>query len=109
MRIVEPEEARRRRPTLADLLGASLRSVDRVWGDGSQIYVLLPECNRDQGQRALERIAREQPLLHSHTVGLASFPQDGVTSGALLNALAVSSQRAPATFPSADSRLSQEA
>ncbi len=59
------------------------RRIDRVWVDGSDVLVLLPETSRAAAEVVLERI-RSVPSLAEITPTMASFPQDGITSGALL-------------------------
>ena len=89
-------------PALASLL----RTVDRIWSDPDGTYVLLPECDRSMGQALLARIRQRSPrLLPDQGVGLASFPEDGLTAGELLGALDASATAgvpAPAARPSGD-------
>jgi hypothetical protein len=70
------------------VLGSLLRGVDRVWAHGENLYVLLPECDREMAEAMISRI--RGPLserLHGEESSLACFPEDGVASGALLAAL----------------------
>lgn len=69
-----------------------LRSVDSVWSDGSDIYILLPESDYAQGAAALERI--QEPLsriVPEGTRGGIVFdvfaPSARPTRGALLDVL----------------------
>lgn len=67
------------------LVRSLLRSVDHAWASGDLIYVLLPEADRRTAEAFLARLRAHEPAL----VGLddarvAAFPEDGVTSGALL-------------------------
>jgi hypothetical protein len=70
------------------VLSSLLRGVDRVWAHGENLYVLLPECDREMAQAMLSRIREPlAELLHGEEVAVARFPEDGVASGALLAAL----------------------
>ena len=70
-------------------VAALVRSVDGVWTDETDLYLLLPECDRTTGERTLARIESSLAgvLPAGSTIMVASFPEDGRTSGALLNAL----------------------
>ena len=59
-------------PMLA-LLGSLIRTVDRVWSDGKDAYLLLPESDRAMGTAALARL--REPLSHA----LAEEELDGIT------------------------------
>jgi hypothetical protein len=77
--------------TLA-LLSSLIRTVDRVWSDGKDVYVLLPESDRAMGTAALARIREplSQVLSEEELDGItfAVFGTDECpTSGALLAAL----------------------
>lgn len=79
------------RRELASALNSLLRRVDRVWSEGTSVYLLLPECNRTMVEAMLARIREPLSKLLSEedraAVSAAVFPDDGVTSGALFNAL----------------------
>jgi hypothetical protein len=65
-----------------------VRSTDYVWSDRAATYVLLPESNTASAEGLIARLQREAPeLLPERGVQVASFPEDGLTSGALLSAL----------------------
>jgi hypothetical protein len=69
-------------------VGAFLRSVDRAWAAEDGIYVLLPETSREMGSAFLARMRQVAPeVLPVRSVTLAAFPEDGLTSGALLAAV----------------------
>ncbi len=69
-------------------LRAQMRCVDKVWVQRDEVFVLMPECNRTQATRALQRIERSDPhLLRLDSVRLAAFPTDGLTIPALIGAL----------------------
>jgi hypothetical protein len=77
--------------TLALLLSL-IRTVDRVWFDGMDVYLLLPESDRAMGTAALARIREplSQVLSEEELDGItfAVFaPDECPTSGALLAAL----------------------
>lgn len=75
----------------ATAVSSLLRSVDRVWTEGASVYLLLPECNRTMAEALLARIHEPLSKLlseeESAAVASAVFPDDGVTSGALYEAL----------------------
>jgi hypothetical protein len=85
------EPDRRRERTLT-LLSSLIRTVDRVWVDGKDVYLLFPESDRAMGTTALARL--HEPLSHVLSeeelggITLAVFALDECpTSGALLSAL----------------------
>jgi hypothetical protein len=68
-----------------------LRRVDRVWIDGTGVYLLLPECDRTMVEAFLERLREPLSRLlvenERSEISSAVFPEDGLTSGALISAL----------------------
>jgi hypothetical protein len=67
--------------------GTSLRITDRAWLDDDDVVVLLPEADRTSVTALVARldaVAAGAPVRHA----VAVFPDDGLTSGALLAALA---------------------
>jgi hypothetical protein len=78
-------------PTLA-LLASLIRTVDRVWSDGRDVYLLLPESDRAMGTAALARLREPLSRALSHEeldqVTFVVFaPDECPTSGALVAAL----------------------
>jgi hypothetical protein len=77
----------------ADLVGQSrglhehLRLVDRTWVDDGSVYVLLPESSRAAADSLIGRLRIAAPHLVADDVRLATFPDDGLTSGALISAV----------------------
>ena len=77
----------------ADLPGRSrrlhehLRLVDRTWVDDGSVYVLLPESPRAAADSLLGRLRTVAPDLVAEDVRMATFPDDGLTSGALISAV----------------------
>jgi hypothetical protein len=70
---------------LSTRIGAELRLIDRSWVDGDSIYVMLPESSRSAGRVVVDRLAiGSSAALETQ---MATFPDDGLTSGALLAAL----------------------
>jgi hypothetical protein len=74
------------------LLGSLIRTVDRAWLDGKDVYVLFPESDRAMGRTALARLREplSQVLSEEELDGITSavFALDECpTSGALLAAL----------------------
>ena len=97
IRLTRPAAAaqvrRRRRPVERDKTDSGLehgvfRRTDRVWEDEDEFYVLLPECDRSKGDAVISRVrALLVESLGEAEIAMAAFPDDGVTSGALLVAL----------------------
>jgi hypothetical protein len=77
---------------VAGSLNGLVRRVDRVWIQGSGVFVLLPECDRTKLEATLARLRDPVARLLGEDaraqVSSAVFPDDGLTSGALLDALA---------------------
>lgn len=77
----------------ADLSGKArrlhqhLRLVDRTWVDEGSVYVLLPETTRAAADTLLDRLRRLTPEVVPENVRVATFPDDGLTSGALISAV----------------------
>jgi hypothetical protein len=88
-----------------------VRTVDLVWAEGRNVYVLLRECDREMGLAALERMRQALAELSSDKqkieIGWAVFPEDGLTGGAVLDALChnrvatIDALRAPSPGPTA--------
>jgi hypothetical protein len=82
-----------RRPAERDKTDSGLdhgvfRRTDRVWEDEDEFFVLLPECDRSKGDAVVSRVrALLVDSLGEAEIAMAAFPDDGVTSGALLVAL----------------------
>jgi len=73
-----------------DTLTFSLRMLDRVWSEGDQVYVLLPEADRAEAEGLLQRLAgSERALLEVERARVAVFPDDALTSEALIEAARV--------------------
>ncbi len=64
-----------------------LRLVDRTWVDDGSIYVLLPESPRSAANVLIERINERSPGQLPEHVRIATFPDDGLTSGAIIAAV----------------------
>ena len=75
---------------LADMgrrLHQHLRLVDRTWVDDGSVYVLLPETTKAAAETLLDRLRRLTPEVVAENVRVATFPDDGLTSGALISAV----------------------
>lgn len=68
-------------------LNLHLRLVDRTWVDDGSIYVLLPESPRAAADVLLARVRTESPGQLPERVYIATFPEDGLTSGAIISAV----------------------
>jgi hypothetical protein len=68
-------------------IAAHLRLVDRTWVDDGSVYVLLPESPRAAADVLLSRIRAVAPALLPADVRTATFPDDGLTSGAIIAAV----------------------
>jgi hypothetical protein len=83
-----PGSRRRRAGEFAETIRSHVRSVDLVWARGRSVYALLPETDRGGGAHAVARLWEEVPALRTASaIAFAAFPDDGLTSGALLAAL----------------------
>jgi hypothetical protein len=71
----------------SESVGAHLRLVDRTWVDDGSIYVLLPESTRPAAEALLTRVRSLAPGLLPADVRVATFPDDGLTSGAIIAAV----------------------
>lgn len=67
------------------MLPLMLRSIDHVWAMDGSMYLLLPESNGDVARDVLARLRSAMPdVLPEEGVEIALFPDDGLTTGALL-------------------------
>jgi hypothetical protein len=81
--------------TVAATIQSLVRRPDRAWVDGSLLHILLTDCDRNQGLAFLERARAAMPQLFTgERVKLVVFPEDGITSGALLSGLGAGNLRA---------------
>jgi hypothetical protein len=85
-------------PTI-QLIGASLRITDRAWLDDGDVVILLPESDRETAESFAERIRAAAPGRFTARMGIAAFPDDGLTSSALLDALERGMQGEPMPSP----------
>jgi len=69
------------------LVGASLRITDRAWLDDGDAVILLPESDRGTAESFAERVRAAAPGRFTDRIAFAAFPDDGLTSSALLDAL----------------------
>lgn len=69
-----------------DRIAAVTRRIDRVWIDGADILLLLPEATTDAVDAAFERLRSTVPDALQIDPGIAIFPEHGITSGALIAA-----------------------
>jgi hypothetical protein len=70
--------------SLAESLRPFLRSVDCLWTSEEDVYLLLPESRRTMGEGLMSRVRAAEPHLLPGAEQLVSFPEDGVTGGALV-------------------------
>ena len=64
-----------------------LRRIDRTWADHGEVNLLLPETDRPAAEHLVERLRQRRPDEVGAGASIATFPADGLTSGALLAAL----------------------
>lgn len=91
LRRTGPEAHRRHEETLV-LLSSVVRTFDRVWFDGNDVYLLLPRSDRAGGSAALARLREPLSRVFSEEeldgITFAVFALDECpTKGALLSAL----------------------
>jgi len=72
--------------TTLRLLGTTLRITDSAWIQDGAAMVLLPESDRATAEAFLERARQAAPRRFGERAGIALFPDDGLTSGALFEA-----------------------
>lgn len=73
--------------TRARRLGLHLRLVDRVWVDETSVFVLLPDTSRAAADALIARIRAASPGQLPAHIRIATFPENGLTSGALVAAV----------------------
>jgi hypothetical protein len=91
-------------PTITDtatiqLIGASLRITDHAWLDDGDVVILLPESDRATAESFAERVRVNAAGRFTERLGIAAFPDDGLTSNALLDALERGMDGAPMPSP----------
>ena len=69
--------------TVRDGVAAGARRTDRAWIDGDDVLVLLPESSPTTAARFIERVVTGRTDI-ALVPTLAAFPDDGITSGALI-------------------------
>ena len=71
------------------LIATHLRRLDSAWIDAHRVLVLLPESDRTRAEALVGRlIALEPEVVVLDHVRLAAFPEDALTSAALLDRVA---------------------
>jgi hypothetical protein len=81
------------------LIGASLRITDHAWLDDGDVVILLPESDRETAESFADRVRTAAPGRFTARIGIAAFPDDGLTSSALLDALERGMEGAPMPSP----------
>lgn len=67
------------------MLPLVLRGIDQAWAVDGDIYVLLPESDRASAVSLVARLRSTMPDAESlEDIQIAEFPQDGLTTGALI-------------------------
>lgn len=90
LRIPTPERTSSDSPdagTIVRDIGEELRLIDRTWVDGDSIYVMLPESSRAAAGEVIDRLRSVAATSAIGAAQMATFPEDGLTSGALLAAV----------------------
>jgi hypothetical protein len=64
-----------------------VRQTDRVWAEHGDTLVVLAEADRPEAERVVARIRARRPETLGIGAFIATFPADGLTSGALLATL----------------------
>lgn len=75
------------RDAMTRLVGASLRITDRAWRERDGVMIMQPETDRASAEAFAERLRSMTPDGLATPISIAIFPDDGLTSGALLDAL----------------------
>ena len=84
---------------MIQLIGASLRITDHAWTDDGDVVILLPESDGATAESFAERVRAAAPGRFTARMGIAAFPDDGLTSNALLDALERGMQGEPMPSP----------
>jgi len=85
LRIAVPSQTQgRRRSVGAADVRDSVRVLDAVWSDRDHVFVLMPETDRAVLGRAIGRILARLPSIDLDAMRVALYPEDGLTSGALI-------------------------
>jgi hypothetical protein len=71
---------------IRDQIAGVTRRIDRVWVDGGQILLLLPEATTAAVEAAIGRIRPVVPEAVVADPGIAVFPRHGITSESLIAA-----------------------
>jgi hypothetical protein len=79
--------ARRWAPPDSAEIRDAVRVLDAVWVDREHVFVLMPETNREALSRAIGRILTRLPRIDLEAMRVALYPEDGLTSGALISRL----------------------
>ena len=62
-----------------------IRGIDQAWTMEGSIYVVLPESNRAAAQALIARLRSTMPeAAELDDIHIAEFPEDGLTTGALV-------------------------
>ncbi len=73
---------------IAAQLRRAVRQLDHVWGLDGSVVLLLPECGRTMAEALVVRLFHERPeLVTGRSMRIVAFPEDGLTTGALLERL----------------------
>lgn len=82
-----PSESGRAAADRAASIVPYLRRIDRVWAEHGDVNLLLPDTDRTAAERLVTRLQVREPAAVGTRPSIATFPVDGLTSGALLAAL----------------------
>lgn len=75
-----------------------LRRIDLAWSEGADVVILMPESDRAAAERAVGRISGTLGI-DPAAARIATFPADGLTTVALVEAVGVGSSGTPAPRP----------
>lgn len=70
-----------------ELIQKTMRTADRVWLERHDLYLLMPESDRNSALTGLVRLRTRLPALGGIEPCIAVFPEDGVTMRSLAIAL----------------------
>lgn len=69
------------------VIGELLRITDRAWHDGDGVMILQPETDRASAEAFAGRLRSSVADGPATRISIAVFPDDGLTSGALIDSL----------------------
>lgn len=97
----------RRTKNAVEAYSRVVRDTDAVWEHRGRLYILLAETSIDAASEVVERLGQSlEEELRIRDLQMAAFPDDGVTTAALITATEKQDAPAPVAAPGASVRMS---